>query len=635
MHRILPFLFLTLPLHAQFSSDSNLNLSIADRPGAQQNAKLAADGTGGTWIGWFDQASGNYDVYVQHVDAYGIERFPHNGVLVSAHPSNTSLVDWDLLADTSGGCVVTFCDARAGADLDVYAYRIEYAGAHAWGANGVTLSNNADFEAAPRVSELSDGSFVVVWTRAPSPGDNTIRMQKLDAIGVPQFPAEGLAISGALGEDPGFCDVVPSLAGGYIVQWLRHTAITSGTRHLRAQRFDANGSSVWPSFVAVYDAISLPIAYLPVVQPDGAGGAYFAWHRSQAGAYDCLVQHVDANGVEVFPHNGVSVSNQAGVWELEPSLAQVGGGELVIAFHRRNSSQSNWGVGVQKLDSTGALLWGPTGVDLAPLDGVNESFERCVPDGQGGAFVLWFEQPTAIPGTRIRAQRVDGTGNPLWAGNGIEVSSNLSSKDDLEVVTDLVWPPHAGYVRAAWWDLRVDPGNVYTQNLFDDGALGDSTPGSAFCAGDGLDPVVTTACPCGNVGGPGRGCASSFNPLGAALSGGGFVQLDDVSLEGTGMNAAGTCIFLMGTTEDPFGLPFGDGVRCAEGALLRLRAQALVLGTARFPDGPLGTITLSARSGTPVGSGVERNYLVYYRNASAAFCPPETFNATNGYRILW
>ncbi|MBI5363249.1 MAG: hypothetical protein HZA53_08725 [Planctomycetes bacterium] len=625
---LLPLL-LALPLHAQWSSDPNANLAIGDRPADQVNAKIAADGQGGTWIGWFDHASGNYDVYVQHVDAYGVESFAHNGLLVSANPSNTSLVDWDLLCDSNGACVIVFSDARAGSDLDVYAYRVDAAGALTWGANGVTLSNNADFEPAPRVCELSDGNFAVVWMRSPSPGDNTIRMQKLDPNGVPQFAAEGLPIAGAPGEDPGFCDVVPSLAGGYVVQWLRHIAITSSTRHLRAQRFDANGSPAWASFVAVYDAVSLPIAYQPIVQADGAGGAFLCWHRSQANVYDGLVQHLDANGIELFPHNGVSVSNQANTWELEPSLAQVGNGEVVVAFNRRNPGQSNWGVGAQKLDASGALLWGPTGVDLAPFDTINETFERCVSDGQGGAIALWFEQPNAVPGTRVRAQHVDAAGNVLWTAGGIEACSNLSSKDDLELVTDF-----PGYARAAWWDLRVDAGNVYAQNLFANGALGSAPPGAAFCAGDGFDPNVTTPCPCGNVGAPGHGCASSFNALGATATARGFVPLDDVALDGAGMNATGSCIFLMGTLEDPFGLPFGDGVRCAAGTLVRLRTQPLAAGASSFPDTNT-TITLSARSGVVVGSGAERNYLVYYRNASAAFCPPETFNATNGFRIVW
>lgn len=618
-----------LPVRAQWSNDPNVNLAIGDRLGDQVNAKCAADGQGGTWIGWFDHASGNYDVYVQHVDAYGVETFAHDGLLVSGNPSNSSLVDWDLLCDASGACVIVFSDARAGSDLDVYAYRVDQAGAFTWGANGVTLSNNADFEPAPRVAQLSDGNYLVVWMRSPSTGDNTIRMQRLDAAGAPLFAAEGLPITTAAGEDPGFCDVVAADAGGYIVQWVRNIATFSSPRHIHARKFDGSGAPLWPAIVPVFDAVAIPIAYQPIVQPDGAGGAYFCWHRSQLGVYDCLLQHLDASGVELLPHNGVSVSNQASTWELEPSLAQVGGGELVVAFNKRNSGQSNWGVGVQKLDAAGALLWGSSGVDLAPFDAINESFERCVPDGAGGAIVLWFEQPAATPQKRVLAQHVDGAGSVLWTPGGVAVCSNLSSKDDIEVVTDF-----PGYVRATWQDLRTDGGDIYAQNLFANGALGAAPPGAAFCTGDGLDPVVTTPCPCGNTGAPGHGCASSFNALGATVTAHGFVPLDDAALDGAGMNATGSCIFLMGTLEDPYGIAFGDGLRCAAGALVRLRTMTLAGGTASFPD-TTTTVTLSTRSGVAVGSGAERNYLVYYRNASAAFCPPETFNATNGFRMVW
>ena len=217
-------LLTALPLHAQWSNDPNVNLAIADRTGEQVNAKLAADGSGGTWISWFDHASGNYDVYVQHVDAYGVETFPHNGLLVSAQPQGSSLTDWDLLCDTTGACVVTFSDTRAGTDLDVYAYRIDQAGTFLWGPNGITLSNNADYEPAPRVCQLSDGNFLFVWMRSPSVGDNTIRMQKVDLSGVQLFAPEGLPITTAAGEDPGFADVVPSDSGSYIVQWVRNIA---------------------------------------------------------------------------------------------------------------------------------------------------------------------------------------------------------------------------------------------------------------------------------------------------------------------------------------------------------------------------------------------------------------------------
>ncbi|MBK7878451.1 MAG: hypothetical protein IPJ77_22575 [Planctomycetes bacterium] len=158
--------------------------------------------------------------------------------------------------------------------------------------------------------------------------------------------------------------------------------------------------------------------------------------------------------------------------------------------------------------------------------------------------------------------------------------------------------------------------------------------GRGYCAGDGVDPNVITLCPCGNFGAVGNGCANSFNPSGAHLAASGVSALDNVVLSGSGMNAVGTCIFLKGSTDVSAGLLFGDGVRCLSGALIRLRTSATSGGGAVFPDA-VDTVTLSARSGTPVGSGLSAYYAVYYRNAAAGFCPPATFNVSNGWEIIW
>ncbi len=159
-------------------------------------------------------------------------------------------------------------------------------------------------------------------------------------------------------------------------------------------------------------------------------------------------------------------------------------------------------------------------------------------------------------------------------------------------------------------------------------------PGLAYCAGDGLSSPPTAPCPCGNFGAAGNGCSSSFNPAGAHMDAAGATSVDNVVLQGSGMTATGICIFIQGSAIDPNGFVFGDGMTCTAGSLLRLRGVALASGAASFPVPP-ETITLSARGGVIPGSGVERSYSVYYRNAAAAFCPPFTFNIANSYRITW
>ena len=58
------------------------------------------------------------------------------------------------------------------------------------------------------------------------------------------------------------------------------------------------------------------------------------------------------------------------------------------------------------------------------------------------------------------------------------------------------------------------------------------------------------------------------------------------------------------------------------GAIIRLRTKINVGGASQFPEP--GDPSVSVRGATPPGSGLTGYYATYYRNASAAFCPPAT-----------
>lgn len=159
--------------------------------------------------------------------------------------------------------------------------------------------------------------------------------------------------------------------------------------------------------------------------------------------------------------------------------------------------------------------------------------------------------------------------------------------------------------------------------------------GSMFCAGDGIDPAVTTACPCGNFGALGRGCANSVNSSGAVLmaQGNPSVTADTVTLFASGMPATVGCEFFQGDMLAASGIVFGDGVRCADGILIRLGAKTASGGAAAFGYLQSGDPAVSVKGMVPAGS--QRWYQTFYRNASTTFCPPETFNVTNGYSLAW
>ncbi|MFN0006449.1 MAG: carboxypeptidase regulatory-like domain-containing protein [Planctomycetota bacterium] len=160
---------------------------------------------------------------------------------------------------------------------------------------------------------------------------------------------------------------------------------------------------------------------------------------------------------------------------------------------------------------------------------------------------------------------------------------------------------------------------------------------SLFCFGDGSLP---TACPCGNFGATGRGCANSIaGSTGARLLVSGTTYPDTAAVSASDMRQTALCIFLQGNLEIASGIVFGDGLRCAGGTLKRLATKTAVGGASSYPQvSELPIRQRSSQLGDVIPTGAMRFYLVYYRDGTPGFCPippGNTFNATNGAKLAW
>lgn len=161
-----------------------------------------------------------------------------------------------------------------------------------------------------------------------------------------------------------------------------------------------------------------------------------------------------------------------------------------------------------------------------------------------------------------------------------------------------------------------------------------SGPGqAAFCVA-GLGG--TAACPCGNdpAAGAGTGCRNSFG-IGARLAGAGTASIagDTVVLTGTQMPVNSPVLYFQGTLRHNAGIgqAFGDGLRCAGGAVVRLgTAINSAAGSSQYPG--VGQPSISARGN--VAQPGTRTYQAWYRNV-APFCTAAGFNTSNGWEIAW
>jgi hypothetical protein len=192
---------------------------------------------------------------------------------------------------------------------------------------------------------------------------------------------------------------------------------------------------------------------------------------------------------------------------------------------------------------------------------------------------------------------------------------------------DLGFYPPSTAVNSTGWDPTTDGGKLMANALLFVSPQPSSS--TSFCSGDGSG----TACPCGNAGSAGNGCASSVNPNGAKLATTGTPSLsgDTLVLAGTGMPNS-SALYFQGTTQinNGLGVQFGDGLRCVGGSIVRLKTVTNSGGASQFPE--IGDPTVSVRG--MVAAPGTRTYQVWYRNA-AAFCTISTFNLTNGVLVSW
>ncbi len=451
---------------AVWPDDPAINLAVADGPGEQVLPKIAGLPDGSCYVGWFSNASGNYDVWLQRLDQNGNEMWPHNGILVSSHPQESWITDWDLLCDSSGNCVLAFNDSRTG-NWDVQAYMIDPNGVFVWGPDGITLSHDPAPDMMPAICETSDGDFVFAWATNPDVGTGWMTMQRLGPDGTLRLPDGGLVVIHVANETPAFADLVPSDGGDALLMWVRDISAYMSPRHIRLQRFDAHGSAVWTSFVAIFDGGAVPLGYAPEILSDAAGGAVCGWHYSPSTSIVSLAQRVTAAGTEVFPHNGVLVSTNTSRMHVDPATAySADTGEIFVFWNERNSTQDERGIYGQRLSALGARMWGNDGLVLQAVSTEYKGYPRAVPLGDG-AVCFYTDTPAGFTGDRLVAHRLDATGANVWAAVPTLVSTAQSGKSRLPLFID-----GAGTTRIAWEDTRNGAPDVYAQSLDEHGALG-------------------------------------------------------------------------------------------------------------------------------------------------------------------
>ena len=153
---------------------------------------------------------------------------------------------------------------------------------------------------------------------------------------------------------------------------------------------------------------------------------------------------------------------------------------------------------------------------------------------------------------------------------------------------------------------------------------------TALCFGDGTG----AACPCGNAGGLGEGCANSTGSGSSLMwSGSGSVSAGDLVLRATNVPSINSMptigLFFQGvnTVNGGNGTPFYEGLRCVGGSVIRLE---VVVGHGVVDS----SVNLAAVGLAEVGD--RRYYQFWYRDLSTSPCTSiHGANLTSAVRVDW
>lgn len=447
-------LFAAAVARAGWPNPTTEHVPLCTASGTQGLYDVVTDGAGGAIVAWVDQRTGTRLVYAHRVSATGVPMWAVDGVPVCAVTSWKGYVE--MIPDGAGGAFVVWTDERSGTQK-VFAQRIAPNGKSLWTSTGVPVATSTSVQFVPRmVSDGADG-VIVVW-RDHRSGSYQLYAQRLDGGGALQWASGGLAICTSAVSLYSH-QVIENGRGGAIVVWADSHG---GTRDIYAQYVTGTGVVGWAlDGVVVCDAAGSQ--NLSSVVADDAGGAFIAWDDLRTGDFDVYAQRIDSFGDAMWTADGVAVTSLTSQQE-SARLVRDGGTGVLVAWSDTRADLDD--IYAQRLSGAGAAQWTANGVVVSAADDA-QRYPRMIPDGAGGAVVVW--EDLRFDGTSIYAQRVNSSGTMQWTANGVEVC-----RGTLALAFGIV-PDDAGGFIAAWDDNRsgvASEYDIYAQHVDPWGYLG-------------------------------------------------------------------------------------------------------------------------------------------------------------------
>ncbi|MDD3535019.1 MAG: T9SS type A sorting domain-containing protein [Candidatus Cloacimonetes bacterium] len=460
------FLLSLLSLSAQWSDSPAAPTAIATGAGEQSLPKVAVAPNGNTYIGYFDNATGAYQLYLKLYDADGNALW-QEPLAIPGNVNDTWLTDYDLITDNNGYAILGFQDIRGGFN-QAFVYKISPAGTQIWGETGICLSTNASFENPdynPVLLCSSDHRIYAAWTQM---GDYTyIYVQKLNPDGT--FAWAQPYLLGFYGASATWPQLIETTDNEILMKYYEDSGVPwAPTRHLYAMCISSAGEMLWNSPISTAGGISAWTQNIAFVS-DTMGGAFIAWHADPDldNISKGYFAHIDADGELSTPLNGVLISTLNQYHHFYPRLSyNTTTQEAFIAMRITDLGQNNAGVLLQRFNLTGEPLFGAEGYIQDPIS--QYDFEPLYAWNFLGKYYM-FQSNTDL--SQPNNQGICCTFNSEAGSYNTWYGTSIASWDSAKMHYSFATHPQ-GWVICVWEDGLSDF-DIYGAKCWFNGSIGD------------------------------------------------------------------------------------------------------------------------------------------------------------------
>ena len=483
---------LCIDVMAQWTSNPNQNTDVGKPRSRVYVWDFGVNPDNSITTAFLSPGDGNIEMWYNVHNAEGVSIFDKGARLAA---SNTTLLYtmFNSMAyhDTKGNMLMIYQSKRNaeaqgiyGDNLNYDVYKLSPNGEMLW-SEPVDLNRgkySQDAQGSMTVAELEDGSYIFAFADY-YPFEETyssrICLERVSADGKMLWD-EPLYIS----------DSTIMYAYPYLVEAEDNQVIllyAKGTNQdLMLRKIDFDGSSVWKEDVKVYHGgfPSVPIWTFLSIIPDGKGGAIVGWRddRYFTNFEKTYVSHILSDGSYAYASgvDGEAVGYTEGMRSFEPTMLYDKDKDCLYTIRR----ETNMGQGVQrlmlqKMASTGELLWGSEGVEMRPDDGSLVAFFD-LEFAEDGNIVAFYMAQIGYNDVAAYAHKFNAqTGESMW-DVPIQFTPSIDMRSELKV-SSLI---DGKYWIAMWTDERVlseddtdvdwteMPNRLYMQRINIDGTLG-------------------------------------------------------------------------------------------------------------------------------------------------------------------